>query len=722
MEHYYPYDPSSTTVVEDEVQTVINGAIQLRHIPKQGSIQIAGFVESSSPRDLETNEFYCQYSLNTMSRECNRIIYFHESVSGQTVHVTYITVGTVFTADDANEIKRHLDMPHTFNVPTATRTTKGIVRVGEGLEMQGDGILTCTVKGGGLESLPTANHTLKGGVKIGNGLAMIAESLTAEPYELPTASESIKGGVMIGAGLSMTGDSLNVTIQGDNAFFNDVEPLGANNVSDYNYGASPAYYDENDPNDAFVAKFVELNGRQPQLGDIQLYENRAGTHEYYYFTTGAGRHKTGGGSWKPLGNYWNTINPFLTVTDREKLDSLENYTLAPATNSSLGGVMIGTGLSIDSAGKLDVTVKDFSLPTASSSIKGGVKVGDGLGMSGETLNVTLQTATTSTNGLMSSADKTKLNGLENYTLQTASSTVKGGVKVGSGLGMTNETLNVTIQPATSLASGLMSSTDKIKLDGLENYTLPAASESIKGGVKVGTGLVMDGDTLNVSIETGSEPFFPKNEFVYATVLNYSDRTWSPDNLDGTYSPEKIFREQTGRPSELGDIVQWMDTGNQGGYAYRTATQWVNMDYTLNPTQGVYWANMCPFLTVEDRNKLDNLDTGASAPAYTLPTASSTVKGGVMIGSGLGMSGETLNVTLQTATTSANGLMSAADKTKLNDLERYTLPTAGSTIKGGVKIGAGLEMDGDTLNCTVGSSFLLNTVSSTVEGFMWISTT
>ena len=285
MEHYYPYDPTSTTVIEDEVQTVVNGAIQLRHIPKQGSIQIAGFVEASSPRNLETNEFYCQYSLNTMYRECNRIIYFNESASGQTVHVTYITVGTVFTADDANEIKAHLDMPHTFNVPTATRTTKGVVKVGEGLEMRGDGVLTCTVS---------------------------------------------------------------------------------------------------------------------------------------------------------------------------------------------------------------------------------------------------------------------------------------------------------------------------------STSIPTASESIKGGVKVGAGLSMDGDTLNVSIETGGSPFFTKNDFAAATFLNYSDKTWSITPNDYDYSPEQFFRDNNGRPSELGDIVQWMDTGNQGGYAYRTATQWVNMDYTLNPTQGVYWANICPFLTVEDRKKLDAL--------------------------------------------------------------------------------------------------------------------
>lgn len=87
-------------------------------------------------------------------------------------------------------------------------------------------------------------------------------------------------------------------------------------------------------------------------------------------------------------------------------------------------------------------------------------------------------ATTTTHGLMSASDKTKLNGIEtnanNYSLPTASASVKGGIKVGSGLSMSGETLNNTY-----------------------SYTLPTASTSVKGGIKVGSGLSMSGETLNV---------------------------------------------------------------------------------------------------------------------------------------------------------------------------------------------------------------------------------
>lgn len=92
--------------------------------------------------------------------------------------------------------------------------------------------------------------------------------------------------------------------------------------------------------------------------------------------------------------------------------------------------------------------------------------------------------TTSVNGLMSSTDKTKLDGIEtganNYSLPTASSSTLGGVKttstVTSNSGYTAcpiisgvpyyKDTNTTYSTATTSANGLMSSSDKSKLDGI----------------------------------------------------------------------------------------------------------------------------------------------------------------------------------------------------------------------------------------------------------------
>lgn len=105
-------------------------------------------------------------------------------------------------------------------------------------------------------------------------------------------------------------------------------------------------------------------------------------------------------------------------------------------------------------------------------------------------NTTYGTASQGANGLMSAADKKKLDGIASgannftYSLPTASATVLGGVKTGSNitntggvlsltkanvtsaLGYTPPTTNTTYGNATTSSSGLMSSSDKTKLNGI----------------------------------------------------------------------------------------------------------------------------------------------------------------------------------------------------------------------------------------------------------------
>lgn len=108
----------------------------------------------------------------------------------------------------------------------------------------------------------------------------------------------------------------------------------------------------------------------------------------------------------------------------------------------------------------------YVLPVASSDTLGGIKVGSGLTMSGDTLNA-------NTGG---------------YTLPMASDAVLGGIKVGSGL--------------TIDANGVLSTSG-------DTYVLPVASDSTLGGVKVGSGLTIDengvisADVQAASVNAGS---------------------------------------------------------------------------------------------------------------------------------------------------------------------------------------------------------------------------
>lgn len=100
----------------------------------------------------------------------------------------------------------------------------------------------------------------------------------------------------------------------------------------------------------------------------------------------------------------------------------------------------------------------YVLPVASQDTLGGVKIGSGLTMSGDTLNANPG----------------------GYTLPIASENVLGGVKIGSGL--------------TIDENGVLSASG-------ETYELPAATDQVLGGIKVGSGLTIDsGGTLSADID------------------------------------------------------------------------------------------------------------------------------------------------------------------------------------------------------------------------------
>lgn len=118
-------------------------------------------------------------------------------------------------------------------------------------------------------------------------------------------------------------------------------------------------------------------------------------------------------------------------------------------------------------------------------------------------NFELPSATTSAAGLMSATDKSHVNSLWSSALASiavdavtlATNTVgnQGTVtlkltKVAGGEA-TNVPFTVTIPLATDSANGVMSATDKAKLDTIDkdanNYSLPLASASTRGGIKIG---------------------------------------------------------------------------------------------------------------------------------------------------------------------------------------------------------------------------------------------
>jgi phage gp45-like len=141
----------------------------------------------------------------------------------------------------------------------------------------------------------------------------------------------------------------------------------------------------------------------------------------------------------------------------------------------------------------------YTLPAATSSALGGVKVGANLAVdSNGEISGNYSAATTSANGLMSSTDKAKLDGIEAgataITVDSAmSSTSENPVQ--NKVVYTALAGKVDTETGKGLSSNDYTDAEKTKLSGIEananNYTLPAATTSALGGVKVGANLAVD---------------------------------------------------------------------------------------------------------------------------------------------------------------------------------------------------------------------------------------
>lgn len=149
---------------------------------------------------------------------------------------------------------------------------------------------------------------------------------------------------------------------------------------------------------------------------------------------------------------------------------------------------------------IEANANAYVLPQASASTLGGIKVGDNLAIDSSTgvLSGNYSAATTSANGLMSSTDKSKLDGIAaGATAVTVDSSITSSSEnpVQSAAIYTALAGKVDTETGKGLSSNDYTDAEKTKLGGIEananNYTLPAATTSALGGVQVGSNLAID---------------------------------------------------------------------------------------------------------------------------------------------------------------------------------------------------------------------------------------
>lgn len=282
------------------------------------------------------------------------------------------------------------------------------------------------------------------------------------------------------------------------------------------------------------------------------------------------------------------------------------------------------------------------------------------------------------------------NGTSSFTYDgSAAKTLN--IKPGSNVSVSSDTsgnitiaaTNTTYSAATTSAAGLMSAADKTKLDGITaSADTVSFSRSLTSGTKIGT-ITINGTATDLYCQTNTNTTY--SNFVKSGSSAAAGLVPAPSTTAGT---TKYLRED-------GTWQVPPDTNT----TYSAATTSAN---------GLMTAAMV--------TKLNGIAEGANK--YTLPTAGSSLGGVKTTSTVTSTSGYTAcpiisgvpyykdtNTTYSAATTSANGLMSSADKSKLDNISYYaTSNSFTSEFSSGTLIGNFIKntytMSGGKLNQTI----------------------
>lgn len=279
-----------------------------------------------------------------------------------------------------------------------------------------------------------------------------------------------------------------------------------------------------------------------------------------------------------------------------------------------------------------------------------------------------------------------------YTLPTASNTVMGGVKIGSNISVSSGTISITksnvtsalgytpptsdtvYNNATTSTAGLMSASDKVKLNSIaanaNNYTHPS--------------------THPASMITGLASV--------ATSGSYNDLTDKP-TIPAASTVDSELSSSSTNPAQNKVIKEALDgkLGKNETAAAAIKDGAGNVIADIYPTKSAVLAVLSTKLGFNDIAYGATRD-GAGAviadtyakktdipSAYTLPNATSSTLGGVKIGSNISVADGTISITKSNvtsalgytpptsdttygdATTTSSGLMSSTDKVKLNGI-------------------------------------------------------
>lgn len=288
-----------------------------------------------------------------------------------------------------------------------------------------------------------------------------------------------------------------------------------------------------------------------------------------------------------------------------------------------------------------------------------------------------------------------------YTLPTASNTVMGGVKIGSNISVSSGTISITKSNVTSAlgytppvsdttyvnatasAAGLMSSSDKSKLDSIaanaNNYIHPAShpASMITGLAAVAT----SGSYSDLSNKP-TIPVVPTNVSAFINDAGYLTQHQSLDDYAKKTDVNTALANKLGINDTAAAAIK-DDAGNTISTTYASKA---DVSALLSTKLGVTATAYAATRDGAGNNIVNTYAKKTDIPsAYTLPNATSSTLGGVKIGSNISVSDGTISITKSNvtsalgytppasdttygdATTTSSGLMSSTDKVKLNGI-------------------------------------------------------
>lgn len=192
----------------------------------------------------------------------------------------------------------------------------------------------------------------------------------------------------------------------------------------------------------------------------------------------------------------------LTISADGTLSSQPGYTLPPATTSILGGVKVGQNLTVTNDGTLNAG--SFSLQPATASALGGVKIPTNGSLNvGNDGTLTAKTPTATVPGVVKAGTGISISGdgtisatgegtatdvewSEIKNVPIASTSTLGVVKTRNGYGVqVNTSGELYVAYASNTVTGGVRTGGNVTVsstDGTMNYTLPQATDTVKGGI------------------------------------------------------------------------------------------------------------------------------------------------------------------------------------------------------------------------------------------------